>query len=208
MTSTLKNPQERDGPMEKIYKKRLPLLMRMFLFFLVLPLMLMAQTEMQAYNIVQSISEVEIRFYPPVMMAKHTSISQGSGFGKLFGYISGNNTGNTKIAMTTPVHMEKNKEGSSMAFVLPKTFTDKNTPKPNDISLKVYEDEGGYFAAIKYSGYTSLSKEKEHTEILNSFLKKEKINSLGAPKILVYNSPYKIINRRNEILIPIAFDSK
>ena len=67
--------------------------------------------------------------------------------------------------------MEKNKAGSSMAFVLPKIFTDENTPVPNDVSLEVYEDEGGYFAAISYSGYTNLSKEKEHTEILNSLLK-------------------------------------
>jgi hypothetical protein len=116
------------------------------------------------------------------MMAKHTSRSQGTGFGKLFSYISGNNTGNSKIAMTTPVHMEKNKEGSSMAFVLPKKFTEKNTPKPNDISLKVYEDEGGYFAATKYSGYTNLSKEKEHTKILNSFLKKRKNKFIGCPQ--------------------------
>ena len=194
--------------MEKIYNIRSPLLMRTFLFFLGIPIFLMSQTEMQTYSVIHSISEVEIRFYPPVMMAKHTSTNQGSGFGKLFGYISGNNTGNTKIAMTTPVHMEKNKAGSSMAFVLPKIFTDENTPVPNDVSLEVYEDEGGYFAAISYSGYTSLSKEKEHTEILNSLLKKEKINSSGLPKVLVYDSPYKIINRRNEILIPIIFDLK
>jgi hypothetical protein len=67
----------------------------------------MAQTEMQSYSVIQKIADAEIRFYPPVMMAQHTSKSQGSGFGKLFGYISGNNTNNTKIAMTTPVHMKK-----------------------------------------------------------------------------------------------------
>ena len=166
----------------------------------------MAQTEMQSYSVIQKIAEAEIRFYPPVMMAKFTAKSQGSGFGKLFGYISGNNTNNTKIAMTSPVHMEKKIGKSSMAFVLPKKFTDDNTPQPNDSSLNVFEDQGGYFAAIKYSGYTSISKEKEHTEILEQILQKEKIITSGTPKILVYNSPYKIINRRNEILIPISFD--
>ena len=95
-----------------------------------------------------------------------------------------------------------------MAFVLPKKFTDENTPQPNDSSLMVFEDKGGYFAAIKYSGYTNSLKEKEHTEILLKLLKDEKINLEGTPRILVYNSPYKFINRRNEILIPIAFKNE
>ncbi len=177
--------------------------MRFLFFILWLPQLVTAQTEMQSYHIIQTLSEGEIRYYPPVMMAKHTSTQQGSGFGKLFGYISGNNSNNTKIAMTTPVHMEKKTGENSMAFVLPKKFTDENTPLPNDNSLQVYEDKGGYFAAIEYSGYTSISKEKNYTEILYKLLEIDKIQPLGSPKILVYNSPYKIINRRNEILIPI-----
>ena len=182
--------------------------MKRILFFFMLSPMVMAQVEMQSYSVIQKISEAEIRFYPPVMMAKHTSGSQDSGFGKLFGYISGNNTDNTKIAMTTPVHMEKKTAENSMAFVLSKKFSDHNTPQPIDPSLKVFEDRGGYFAAIKYSGYTSASKEKKYTETLQKILNKEKITPSGTPKILVYNSPYKIINRRNEILIPIKFKTE
>jgi len=178
---------------------------KIFTFFLILPLAIMAQTEMQPYSLIQKIGNAEIRFYPPVMMAKYTDIIEGSGFEKLFGYISGNNSNNTKIAMTTPVHIVKKKGNNSMAFVLPKKFTDTNTPQPNDSSLIVFEDKGGYFAAIKYSGYTNSSKEKEHTEILLKQLKDKKINLQGTPRVLVYNSPYKFINRRNEILIPVEF---
>jgi len=179
--------------------------MKHFLFFLMLSTVIMAQPEIQSYKIIQKISKAEIRFYPPVMMAKHTASKEGSGFGKLFGYISGNNTANIKISMTTPVHMQKKKGESTMAFVLPKKFKNNNTPKPNDKSLEVFEDQGGYFAAIRYSGYTSADKEKQYGETLNQLLKKENIDILGPPKILVYNSPYKIINRRNEILIPVSF---
>lgn len=139
-------------------------------------------------------------------MAKHTANIEGSGFGKLFSYISGNNSKQKKIAMTTPVHMEKSKEVNSMAFVLPKQFNQDNTPLPNEDSLTVFEDQGGYFAAIRYSGYTSTVKEKEYTAVLKNLLEKEKITPSGLPKILVYNSPYKFINRRNEILIPIEFN--
>jgi hypothetical protein len=178
------------------------------MFFLLLPVFVMAQTEVQSYNVIQNLSEAEIRFYPPVMMAKHTATTPESGFGKLFRYISGNNTKNIKIAMTTPVHMEKRSGENTMAFVLPKKFTDENTPQPNDASLNVYEDKGGYYAAIKYSGYTNASKEKENTRILLELLGKKKILPTGSPKVLVYNSPYQFINRRNEIVIPVQFKSQ
>ena len=59
---------------------------------------------------------------------------------------------------------------------------------------------------MEYSGYTNPVKEKKHSEILHQLLDKENITPSGSAKILVYNSPYKIINRRNEILIPISFD--
>ena len=52
------------------------------------------------------------------------------------------------------------------------------------------------------------AEEEEYSETLKQLLQNEKINILGLPKILVYNSPYKIINRRNEILIQIAFETQ
>mgnify|MGYP001158847662 FL=1 len=167
----------------------------------------MAQTEMQPYEIIENISDTEIRFYPSVMMAKHKSKNPGAGFGKLFNYISGNNNTETKIAMTTPVHIKKSQDENSMSFVLPKKFNIDNAPLPNDDSLEVFEGGSGYFAAIKYSGYTNESKEKIFTEKLQRILKKVDIKASGEPGILVYNSPYKLINRRNEIIIPVIYNS-
>ena len=100
----------------------------------------MAQIESQDYKIIQSFNDVEIRLYSPVMLAKYSSKNSGSGFGKLFRYISGNNSQNIKIAMTTPVHMERG-EISSMAFVLPKKFSKNNAPLPIDKSVDVFEKE-------------------------------------------------------------------
>ena len=78
------------------------------LFYILLSFYTMAQTETQSYEVLKNIAGCEIRFYPPAMMAKLLLGSMvGSGFGKLFKYISGNNDGETKISMTTPVHMEK-----------------------------------------------------------------------------------------------------
>ena len=176
------------------------------LFFILLSFYSMAQTETQSYEVLKNIAGCEIRFYPPVMMAKHTSDNGGSGFGKLFKYISGNNDGETKISMTTPVHMEKSESENSMAFVLPKSFNKENAPKPNDASLVVYESDSRHYAAIEYSGYTDEVKEKENTDKLKKILNEQNIKIVGDSKILVYNSPYKIVFRRNEILIPISYN--
>lgn len=176
------------------------------LFYILISFYTMAQTETQSYEILKNISDCEIRFYPPAMMAKFTSIDGRSGFGKLFKYISGNNDGETKISMTTPVHMEKSESKSSMAFVLPKIFNKKNTPKPNDTSLVIYESASRHYAAIEYSGYTDKDKEKENTVKLIKILNEHNIEILGSSRVLVYNSPYKIVFRRNEILIPISYN--
>ena len=43
------------------------------LFFILLSFYTMAQTETQSYEVLKNIAGCEIRFYPPVMMAKYTS---------------------------------------------------------------------------------------------------------------------------------------
>jgi hypothetical protein len=178
-----------------------------YTIFLLLPWLLMAQTEEQSYEVVQTKSDFEIRYYPPVMMAAYVSDSNNSsGFRSLFRYISGSNQSQTKIAMTTPVHMEKQEQGNSMAFVLPKKFDPKTTPLPSDSQVKVYESKGGYYASMRYSGYTNEAKEKNYTAQLKTSLEKEGIQIAGLPKVFVYNSPFNFMNRRNEISFPIVWN--
>ncbi len=173
------------------------------LFF---PFLLMSQTEEQSYEIIQTKADFEIRYYPPVMMATYVSDrNNSSGFRSLFNYISGANESQTKIAMTTPVHMEKTREGNSMAFVLPRKFKPETTPSPQEPEIQIFQSKEGYFATIRYSGYTNATKEKNFTEQLGKSLKREGIKITGAPVVLVYNSPYNFINRRNEISIPIEW---
>ena len=180
-----------------------------FIILLFLPCFLMAQTEEQTYELIQIKSNFEIRYYPPAMMAEYNSQGDSSsGFGSLFRYISGSNASGTKINMTTPVHMEKQDKGNIMAFVLPKKFNPENTPIPKENKVSVYQAQGGYYASIQYSGYTNTSKEKKYTAVLIQNLKEEGIKITGSPRVLVYDAPYKFINRRNEILIPILWTSR
>ena len=62
--------------------------------------------ETQEYQVVDQIGNAEIRFYPSAAMIKVSSgVNRSNNFGKLFRYISGNNSGSEKIAMTTPVYI-------------------------------------------------------------------------------------------------------
>lgn len=64
--------------------------------------------ESAAYSLLESDGSFEIREYPDLMLVTTPMKSQGSdgSFGRLFGYISGGNDNDLKVAMTTPVFME------------------------------------------------------------------------------------------------------
>ena len=161
------------------------------------------QYETQQFELISDSDGIEIRYYPPSMMIKHNG---NNGFRNLFGYISGKNDLKKKISMTTPVHMTQNKMGSSMEFVLPKKFNSENAPKPNNSKLELYQSKAEYFASIKYGGYSNLEKENIFTRELITKLRNKNILINGEPKVLIYNSPYRFINRTNEILIPIIYN--
>ena len=173
------------------------------LLLIIYPFLVYPQYETQQFELISDSDGIEIRYYPPSMMVKHNG---NNGFRNLFGYISGKNDLKKKISMTTPVHMTQNKMGSSMEFVLPKKFNSENAPKPNNSKLELYQSKAEYFASIKYGGYSNLEKENIFTRELITKLKNKNILINGEPKVLIYNSPYRFINRTNEILIPIIYN--
>ena len=88
---------------------------------LFLPLVMLSQKyETQKYNVIKTMDNFEIRYYPPTIKAK---VSSNRNFSKLFQYISGNNEKKEKIAMTTPVYMSKKKEKITMEFVMPSKYS-------------------------------------------------------------------------------------
>ncbi|MFN5376100.1 MAG: SOUL family heme-binding protein, partial [Chitinophagaceae bacterium] len=98
-------------------------------------------TEKQAYKVIKKEEGFEIRYYPPATFATIQSSAKnyrelsGNGFRKIAGYIFGNNESSSKIAMTTPVHMDISNEGSSMSFVMPSKYDINNLPRPNDANV-------------------------------------------------------------------------
>jgi hypothetical protein len=170
------------------------------------------KTETQAYKVVLTKDNFEIRFYPTATMATITSSAKSykelgsSGFRKLAGYIFGGNEGDTKISMTTPVRMDINDSISTMSFVMPSKYNSENLPKPNDrqVMIKTMPDE--YVAAIKFGGYASDEDVKTNTEKLIKALNKNSIAFYGNFRLLAYNAPYQVLNRKNEIIVNVNWE--
>ena len=165
----------------------------------------MAQkTESQPYELIEKYENIEIRYYPPaIKVMSKDKIGGNKNFRNLFNYISGSNSKNEKISMTTPVYMKSDNENQIMEFVLPKKFNGKEIPKPVNDNLKVYKSAEGKYASIRYSGYNNNEKQIFFTKKLIDKIKKLKKVILGDPVFLSYDAPYKFYNRRNEIIVEI-----
>ena len=160
--------------------------------------------ETQPYKVVKNYDMFELRYYPSVAMVQTESDTEsGQNFRKLFQYISGSNESNLKIAMTTPVHMEKKGNKEKMAFVLPSSI--EIPPEPQNENVQIVQSKEAYFAAIGYGGYSTKSKSEYYTKILKENLNENKLKIQGDPILLGYNSPYKFFNRLNEIIIEVAY---
>lgn len=171
----------------------------LFIFFYHLASM-SQEYETQTYEVIKKIEDAEIRYYPAVMRIK---TSQSNGFASLFGFISGKNSMGQKIAMTTPVYTHKNDGQQTMEFVLPKKFTPQNVPKSISEKVAVYQSKPGYYIAYTFGGYSFNWLTKKATQKLEEIIIKHQLSSVNNPLLLVYNSPYELMNRKNEILFEL-----
>lgn len=168
-------------------------------------------TEKQAYKVIKKEDDFEIRYYPPATFATIQSSAKnyrelsGSGFRKIAGYIFGNNEFSSKIAMTTPVHMDINNEGSSMSFVMPSAYDINNLPRPNDANVKLHQTPGEYVAAIAFGGFANDASIKKYAAELEKALGNKGIKSIGHFRYLGYNPPYQLVGRKNEIIVTVEW---
>ena len=163
-------------------------------------------TEETSYEIVSKNDVYEIRKYSDRLAVETIEINQNSGFRKLFNYISGNNNTNEKIQMTTPVTRIEKNGNITMQFYLPSKFNKQNVPNPISNDIKVLVINGGYYAAIKYSGRTSDKNFINNVDILKNELLKNNILILSRPIRATYNSPFTLpAFRRNEVIFKINY---
>ncbi len=164
------------------------------------------------YRLIKKIGQIEIRLYDPMIIAEIAGFGDG-GFNALFNYISGNNTTETNLEMTSPVMSQTIEmtapvlsEKDSMAFVLPQEYTLKNTPKPNDERIKIHRIPERYVAALQFSGrWTSSNFTKKSNQLLDE-LKKSNILTKDNIFAMRYSGPFTPwFLRRNEVAIEIVY---
>lgn len=191
---------------------------------------IMSNVEQPDYKLVTSEENIEIRDYPPMIVAEVEVSGErkqaiNEGFKILADYIFGNNTSNQKMEMTAPVtnelgekmdmtapvlqelHMDKWK----VRFVMPKKYSFETLPKPNSKDVILIRLPARRFAVIRFSGLANNENIKLHTEELEAYIVAEKLKPIGQAVLAFYNPPWTIpFLRRNEVMIEVdsTFDSK
>lgn len=184
---------------------------------------IMSNVEQARYTVVKSDGPIEIRDYPPMIVAetivsgeRKQAISQG--FRIIADYIFGNNIGSNKVAMTAPVLQEASEKIAMTApvmqqsyndswkvrFVMPSQYTIENLPKPNNPSVELVEVVGKRFAVIRFSGLATGDTLNQKEDELKAYLDRNQMIAAGQPAYAFFNPPWTLpFLRRNEVMIEL-----
>ena len=197
-----------------------------FLFLLFFSQQLMA-TEEPDFTLIYKEKSFEIREYAPRIIAQvkingNFDEASSTGFRSLADFIFGNNSINNeseKISMTAPVIAEPTSKQIPMtapvlaeeknnqwfiSFVMPKEYSLQTLPKPNNSEITLTNLPKEKFAVIIFSGLVRESSYDEKIILLNNFIKKKKLKTLGSVQIARYNPPWTLpFFRRNELMIKV-----
>ncbi|MDB9742046.1 heme-binding protein, partial [Akkermansiaceae bacterium] len=150
-----------------------------------------------------------IRLYDPMVLVgadmKDADGNANKSFRKLFKYISKGNEKEQKIAMTTPVFMDKGEqEDKKMYFVMPDSHVKDGTPAPKDTSLKVIKQPEKLVAAYRYKGGNTEAKNDAGEQLLKDWLTENDFTPVGDSFTASYDSPFKPrFLHTNEVLFEI-----
>jgi effector-binding domain-containing protein len=183
------------------------------------------QYQEPAFTVSDKLDGIELRDYAPALAAevqvkgeRKEAINQG--FRLIADFIFGNNTAQTKVAMTTPVIQQATSEKIAMTtpviqqgeggawvvqFIMPKEYTAETLPKPNNKEVKIKSIPARQMAVIRFSGSTKDDhKIAEKTVELQAYLVTKKLKAKGAPVLAFYDPPWTLpFLRRNEVMLEI-----
>ena len=186
-------------------------ILALFIVFQVYTTVSTDRTEQQAYSVVAQLGELEIRHYPTSILAtvdmSDTTYEGGSsnGFRRLAGYIFGGNAQEEKIAMTAPVRMEKGTAGMRMSFVMPSDRDTSSLPAPRDAGVRIARSAEEYAAVLRFGGFLSDAMMAEKKRELLAAIQQQGLTATGEVNYLGYNPPWQLVDRRNEVLIPVRW---
>ncbi len=186
------------------------------------------------YQVLLSQGNIEVREYQPSIVAEVEVSGERDqairdGFRQLAGYIFGNNTTvvssnetsekiamttpvmqqeNLKIPMTTPVMQVGNDNLWTVQFVMPKDYTLKTLPRPNNKNIKLHTISKRQAVAIRFSGRSSQANLDQHLATLKEYIAKNKLKTDLTPVYAFYNPPWTLpFLRRNEIIFQLLRSS-
>jgi hypothetical protein len=168
--------------------------------------------EQPTYKLLSTNNGVEVRYYDEYWVAEcHVAntadINEASSraFGRLFNYISGDNSASQKIAMTSPVQQIPAETGWLVSFVVPKDVTLGDIPAPANSSISIRKVEAGKYAALQYSGLWNDKKFLAKSQELLEIVSKLGLIVEGSVSSAVYNPPFMPpFLRRNEVVVRLA----
>mgnify|MGYP001272637906 FL=1 len=165
--------------------------------------------ESAAYRMESKAKHFEIRIYDELALVSTpmegtSEKADGSSFMRLFRYISGDNAGQQKIAMTTPVFMNEGDE-KTMSFVLPEEVTAEGVPAGNDRLVSVGSLVSGRYAVLRLKGARSDAKVANGKQALALWIAGQGLRSAGDYLVAGYDPPFTPgFAQRNEVLVRLA----
>ena len=168
------------------------------------------------YTVLHSFDNIEIRKYKEslvaeVFMGGSRRDSSYKAFRVLADFISGknkntqNNDQPVQIKMTQPVFQQQQKKKWKTSFFMPRKWTLKTLPSPQNKKVKIRRLPKRNIAVIQFSGAWTNKNIISHQKQLESYLAKNKYKRKGSPIIAYYNSPFvPWFMRRNEVMYIIS----
>ncbi|MDT8343643.1 MAG: heme-binding protein [Thermohalobaculum sp.] len=182
--------------------------------------------EEPAFRLIAEEGDFQIRAYPALTVARTVVAGEDrgpavrEGFGRLFDYIRGANTGQAEIAMTAPVLTAPAGETIAMTapvlsapagggwetvFVLPDGMTPGTAPRPTDPAVEIVAIPPREVAVVTFSGvlgHEAITRERARLEAWLAARGQAHRDDWQAAG---YNPPWTIpAYRRNEVIVSLV----
>ncbi|KAK9531551.1 hypothetical protein VZT92_010970 [Zoarces viviparus] len=134
--------------------------------------------------------------------------AMNTGFRKLFSYIQGNNHNKVKVEMTAPVTCRVDPGAGpacesqfTVSFYVPEEHQD-NPPEPSDPEVFL-ENRKEFTAYVRtFGGFSNENLKREELLKLMESLQRDGVQYVDKPFYAAgYDSPFKLMNRRNEVWV-------
>lgn len=167
-------------------------------------------TEEQPYSVLARYDGFEVRHYPSYVLVQVdvTGDFMRAGnvaFGPLVSYISGNNAGGKKIAMTAPVLQEtRGEESHTVSFVLPAGMSVSDVPVPSNARVSTKHVAAHDAAVMKFGGGWNGDRFQENGDLLLKKVHEAGLKTVGNVYYARFDPPWKPwFLKRNEVLIAL-----